>query len=157
MENSKFKILLEEHLKRVQKKLQFSSQTFQQKATEHDQDKIFNPQINKVYEERFEKLKEIPFGTKEYLDYERKHFTEAHSLHGQQRHHFYSKYNKLKDINLFDMIEAIIDISESAKQYGNNELLSSFKSKGLYDYDLEELINNTLLFLEKDDKNNENK
>lgn len=152
MEKSEFKVMFEEHLKRVKNKLVKSSNILINKALVHDQDKIFSPTINEVYEKHFKKLKQIPFGTKEYFEYEQKYFKEAHKSHAQQRHHFYSKYNQETDIDLFDMIEAIIDISESAKQYGSRiSPIESLKNKGVCNYDLEELIMNTVERLEQSD------
>lgn len=143
-----FNEMFEEHLKLIRKKLLLSSNELVERAFNHDSDKIFNPTVNKAYENKFPELKKIPFGTTEYFDFEKKYFDDAHQIHAQNRHHFYSHRNSLKDVNLFDMIEAIIDISESSKQYGNSKYKEAFERKGLYDYNLKELIDNTIEYLQ---------
>ncbi len=147
---NEFEKLLFEHLKLIHKKLEQSSNEMLKRAQEHDMDKLQNPIINETYIEHFTKLKNIPFGTQEYFNYEKENFEAAHQLHAQNRHHYYSKKNKLEDINLFDVLEAIIDISQSAKQYGDFDgYKKSLKNKQIFNYELEELIVNTVNYLEK--------
>lgn len=149
-EDLEFQELLEIHLNLIHEKLDFSINELKKRKQEHDQDKTKNPQIQKVYQKHFAELKKLEFGTKEYFAYEKKYFQQAHYLHAQNRHHFYSQYNQLNDINLFDLLEAIIDISQSAKQYGDFENYQrSLQQKEIYNYDLKELINNTITYLNK--------
>lgn len=143
-----FDQMLDKHLLMVKDKLIKSSDELLKRAQEHDIDKFENKDIYKTYKEHFPKLKKIPFGTEEYYKYEKEHFDNAHQIHAQNRHHFYSHRNNLDDINLFDLIEAIIDISQSSIQYGNEEgYKKSLKDKGILNYELEELVVNTIEFL----------
>lgn len=147
-----FKTLLNQHLEMVDKKLVLSSMILCERAVEHDKDKIFNPIVYAAYNKYFPELKKIPFGTEEYKNFEKKYFDQAHQIHAQNRHHFYSPRNHLDDINLFDLIEAIIDISESSRQYGEfKNYKNALRAKGVYDYDLEEMINNTVEYLNSRD------
>ncbi len=145
-----FNTMHQEHLRRIQNKLNKAGNELIYRGEVHDQDKTENKTVNKAYEEHFAKLKEIEFGTEQYKQYELDHFNKAHEIHAQNRHHFYSHRNNIDDINLLDMIEAIVDISESSKQYGNGDYIESMRSKGLFDYSLEELIINTIKHLEDD-------
>ncbi len=132
--NDNFTPLINEMIKRIQ---------------DHDMDKIYNPTIYNIYAEHFIHLKQIPFSTQEYLDYEKKYFWDAHMLHAQNRHHFYSKKNyEVTDPNLIDLIEAIIDIYVSNLQYNDttsvDSILDVLKTKGILDISLETYIKNTL-------------
>ncbi len=148
--NNDFDELIKYHKEKMEEKLLFVSEEFSKRSKEHDNDKIENKEVYNVYKEYFPKLKKFPFGSKEYNDFERKYFDKAHQIHAQNRHHFYSNRNNLEDVNLFDLIEVIIDISESAKQYGDyNKTMESLKNKQILNYDLEELIKNTLEYLNK--------
>lgn len=145
-----FDELINYHRKKMEQQLLLVSKEFEKRAKEHDLDKLENEEIYNVYKEHFPKLKKIQYGTDEYFKYERKHFEKAHQIHAQNRHHYYSPRNNLEDINLFDLIEAIIDISESAKQYGDfQKVRESIKNKKILDYELEELIKNTIKYLNK--------
>ncbi len=149
MEQS-FDELFKYHKEKMEEKLMVASEEFAKRAKEHDNDKLENKEIYDTYKEHFPKLKKIPFGTREYLAYEKENFDNAHQIHAQNRHHFYSRRNNLNDINLFDLMEVIIDISESAKQYGDeSKIMESLKSKQVLNYEIEELIQNTIEYLKK--------
>ncbi len=149
MEQS-FDELFKYHKEKMEEKLLFASKEFAKRAKEHDNDKLENKDIYDTYKEFFPRLKEIPFGKREYFAYEKEHFDNAHQIHAQNRHHFYSRRNNLDDINLFDLMEVVIDISESAKQYGyESKIMDSLKNKQVLNYDLEELIYNTIEYFKK--------
>jgi hypothetical protein len=83
----------------------------------HDHDKFYDPYMVETYEEHFEKLKQIPWGTVEYKEYEKQHFSKAHLMHAQQPHHF-NDSRSLYDIpNLMDVIELVADIKASYDEY----------------------------------------
>lgn len=147
--DNEFEQMLEEHITRVQRTLVKASDELLKRAKEHDQDKLQNPIVYKTYKEHFPILKQIPFGTYKYKQYELTNFEDAHQIHAQNRHHFYSSRNKDIKPNIFDILEAIIDISESSKQYGKGEYKQSLKNKGIYDYSLEDIIDQTLEMLDK--------
>ncbi len=124
------------------------------RTQEHDMDKLLDSRVSQVYEEHFPKLKQIPFGTEEYLAYEHEFFWDAHMIHAQNRHHYYSeKNNQVKDPNIIDLLEAVVDIYVSNKQYNDNpninDIIETMNKKGILDYSLEEYIANTLENLEK--------
>lgn len=121
------------------------------KANSHDNDKIEEGYVNDVYQEHFPKLKQIEFGTPEYRNYELEHFKLAHREHAQNRHHYYNPLNTAKDIDLFDLLEAIVDIRQSQRQYSEYSIdfiMETFKNKGVLELDIERLAYNTLLKLE---------
>ncbi len=122
------------------------------RADEHDIDKQSPGFVRYVYDEHFPTLKKIEFGTKEYKQYEKEHFAEAHRLHAQNRHHYYNPLNEVDDIDLFDLLEAIVDIKQSQKQYSDYQIdliMKTFKEKGVLNLDLEKLAYNTILRIEK--------
>ena len=150
MQNDDFEIMLDKHLSLVKKQLLLCSKEMQKRALEHDQDKLNDININQTYKKYFPELKKIPFGTEEYFEFEKIHFLEAHKKHAQNRHHYYSSKSKVKDVNLFDILEAIIDISQSSKQYNNScSVEESLRKKNIFDYELEEIICNTINYLEE--------
>ncbi len=127
------------------------------RSQEHDMDKLLDSNVAKVYIEHFPKLKQIPFASQEYLDYEHNHFWDAHMSHAQNRHHFYSSKNKeVNDPNLIDLMEAVVDIYVSNKQYNEtaniHDVMQTFKDKGILDIKLEDYILNTLEYIDKKEK-----
>lgn len=124
-------------------------------ALTHDNDKVEPGYVNEVYQEHFPTLKAIEFGTPEYRQYELEHFKQAHAMHSQNRHHYYNPLNEIEDINLFDLLEAIVDIRQSQRQYSEYDIdfiMTTFKNKGVLELDVEKLAYNTLLKLEEIDE-----
>lgn len=124
-------------------------------AETHDNDKVESGYIRDVYDTHFPTLKKIEFGSPEYKQYELQYFKEAHRLHAQNRHHYYNPINQHQDIDLFDFLEAIIDIRQSQRQYSDYDLgkiMDTFKSKGVLELDVESLALNTLKRLEQLDE-----
>ncbi len=124
------------------------------RSQEHDLDKLYDPRIFKTYQEHFPLLKKIEFGTEEYLKYEHDYFYQAHMLHAQKRHHFYSpKNNQTNDPDILDLLEAVVDIYVSNKQYNQGAttktVMDVLKTKGVFDVTLEEFVKNTIEKLEK--------
>ncbi|MFV0247229.1 MAG: DUF5662 family protein [Mycoplasmatales bacterium] len=152
---TKFEELLKEHKQNVTNRLSFIEKDIHNRAISHDMDKITDPVQYEAYSKHFVALKKIPFGSEEYYTFEKENFNDAHENHAQNRHHFYSKKNKGMDTNLLDLLEAIVDISESQKQYDNDDLNKTkeyFSKKGLYDLNIEKLIDNTLLYINDTDE-----
>lgn len=155
---SQFKKLLNVHLLEVHKDLAKIITEINYRSNNHDLDKLFDSRIYDVYNLHFETLKSIEFGTKQYYDYEAKYFKDAHKLHAQNRHHFYSKFNKQKDTNLIDLIEAVVDINASVKQYSSNDvetksMESIMKKLGDTELTIDELILNTIKWINESENN----
>ncbi len=153
---SEFKQMLSVHRELMNQSMNEIIKELVERTQKHDMDKLLDPRVAEVYEEHFPKLKQIPFGTEEYLAYEHQHFWNAHMIHAQKRHHFYSEKNKeVSDPNIIDLLEAVVDIYVSNKQYNENpkidEILLTMEKKGILDYSLEEYIKNTLESIDKRD------
>lgn len=123
------------------------------RSQEHDLDKLYDPRIFKVYQKHFPELKKIEFGTEEYLKYEHDNFYQAHMLHAQKRHHFYSSKNQeTTDPNLIDLLEVVVDIYVSNKQYNKTAnkqtVMDALEMKGVFNVDLKEFVENTVDKLE---------
>lgn len=120
-------------------------------AANHDNDKVESGYIRDTYDQYFPALKAIEFGTAEYKQFEQTHFKKAHKMHAQNRHHYYNPLNLNQDTDLFDFLEAIVDIRQSQRQYSDydiNKIMKTFKDKGVLDLNIEELAYNTLIRLE---------
>lgn len=151
-----FEELIKLHKQMVESDMNLAVSYLKEKAITHDNDKVEPGYVRDVYVEHFPKLKQIPFGTKEYRAYELAHFKKAHALHTQNRHHFYNHLENADDTDLFDLLEAIIDIKQSQKQYADYDLktiMKTFKDKEVLSLDLELLAYNTM---KKLDELNEN-
>lgn len=154
---SEFKQMLKQHKTLLNENINIVINELITRSQEHDMDKLYDPRVASVYEKHFADLKKIPFGTAQYLEYEREYFTQAHMLHAQARHHFYSSKNKkVNDPNLIDLLEAVIDIYVSNKQYNDeldiDSIIKTMKIKGLMKVSLEEYIYNTIKNLEQNEK-----
>lgn len=155
---TEFDKLIKVHKQMIESDFENICEYLRTKAVVHDNDKIEEGYVNSVYEEHFPKLKQIEFGTEEYVAYERNHFAKAHYLHSQNRHHYYNPNNELDDIDLFDLIEAIVDMKQSQKQYSQFDmdiLLKTFYDKGTLDLDLESLVINTVMRIESLNETND--
>ncbi len=149
---TKFEEMIMRHKQMVADHCDLAANYIHQKGQNHDNDKIEPGIVKEIYDEHFPVLKQIEFQTPQYVAYEREHFTSAHRLHAQNRHHYYSQYNDLNDIDLFDVLEAIIDIKQSQKQYSTysyQKLLETFQTKGVLDLDIEQLVMNTVKCLDR--------
>ncbi len=149
---SEFEEMISLHRLRVSNEISTVCDHLLQRANDHDNDKLDNKEIYEIYNEFFPELKKLKFGSDEYKKFEQAHFKNAHKLHAQNRHHYYSKYNQCDNINLFDILEAIIDIRQSQKQYSNYEIDAVMKTiinKGALNINLEDVVYNTLLQLEE--------
>ncbi|WOO87275.1 DUF5662 family protein [Mollicutes bacterium LVI A0039] len=149
---SNFQKMISTHKAMIEKEYAAVCDYMQTTAKNHDNDKTEEGYVKGIYEEHFPTLKTFEFGSKEYKQYEQAHFKEAHRQHVQNRHHFYSVDNTQEDTDLFDLLEAIIDIRLSQRQYSNYDIdviMQTFKNKGVLDLNIEELARNTLLKLEQ--------
>lgn len=145
-----FRQMLETHLNLVHGDMNKCILNFMEKSQTHDVDKIFNNDVFSVYDQHFTKLKKIPFGTSEYLQYEQTHFPSAHSIHAQNDHHYYSHYNNSTKPNILDLLEVIIDINASNKQYGDADIeivMDVLNKKGVLDISMDVFVRNTIEFL----------
>lgn len=148
---SNFEQMISTHKSMINQDYQNICKFLQEQANQHDNDKIEPGYIKDVYDEHFPSLKQIEFNTAEYKEYERTHFKQAHALHAQNRHHYYNPLNQIEDINLFDLLEAIVDIRQSQRQYADysiERIMETFKDKGVLELDIEKLAYNTLQKLE---------
>lgn len=153
MDTNNFQALLNSHLKLVRYDMNKVVLKMVEKSQTHDLDKVFNPIVFNIYSEHFPELKKIPFGTEEYKMFEKTHFPEAHEIHAQNDHHYYSHRNTQTKPNLLDLLEAVIDINASDKQYGNSDcdyVLQVLKDKKVLDVDIEEFVKNTLDLLNEE-------
>lgn len=147
-----FEKMISTHKQMINSDFENVCQYLSHKAEVHDDDKVKPGYVNDVYQEHFPELKKIEFNTPEYKEYEREHFTEAHKLHAQNRHHYYNPLNTTDDIDLFDLLEAIIDVRQSQKQYSEysiERIMHTFEDKGVLELDIEKLAYNTLRKLEE--------
>ncbi|MGL4589831.1 MAG: DUF5662 family protein [Mycoplasmatales bacterium] len=148
---TEYEKMLFEHRKRVEKALTEIQHDIEARKQNHDLDKIENPEIYEVYNEHFPILKTIPFGTKEYKQYEADYFSNAHYLHVQNRHHFYDHRNTTTKPNLLDILEALVDIRESIKQYdeyNTESAIEVLKRKKIDQLSLAEVVENTIRYLD---------
>ncbi len=149
---TEFEKMINVHKRNIETELNIVCNEFLKRAKEHDNDKVEPGIVNDIYNEHFPTLKTIEFGTAEYLAYEKKYFIKAHELHAQNRHHYYSKYNTIDDVNLFDVIEALVDIRQSQKQYADyshEKIVKTLIDKEVVNLDIKQLIVNTVLKLEE--------
>ena len=150
MENE-FRKLLDTHLNMVRNDLNTCVIDIIKRSQTHDLDKIFDHNQNIVYEHHFPTIKKIEFGSQEYIDYHHKYFYHSSVLHSQNDHHFYSKHNQVTKPNLIDLLEAVIDINASNKQYSNKgfeQTIAICEQKGIFEIDIKEYVYNTLKMLE---------
>lgn len=150
-----FKQMISLHKQMIKADFENVSQYLLTIGDSHDNDKVEAGYVNDVYEEHFPVLKQIEFGSPEYKAYELKHFKQAHAKHAQNRHHYYNPLNEASDTDLFDVLEAIIDIRQSQRQYSDysiDYIMKTFKDKGVLELDIEKLAYNTLLKLEELDE-----
>lgn len=130
----------------------------------HDNDKITNDLIFEPYDMYNNELRRAGFGSERYKHILKNELGEAADLHAQNRHHFYAKAHACQtDVNIFDVIEALIDIKSAIERYDDHSpeevqlLLKNSMQRILSEQTLDTVIENTIdYFYEKNgEKNND--
>lgn len=120
----------------------------------HDNDKITNDIIFNAYDAHNNTLRQSGFGSEKYRSIMQNELAEAAFVHAQNRHHFYARaHQQNTDVNLFDLIETIVDIKSSIERYDldseDDALLQLKKAMTpiLEKQSLDSIVNNTIDYI----------
>jgi len=150
MENN-FKAKCEtfKHIKRVNELLIRFSQELLNRAIEHDLSKLEPPEAE-LFESITEKLSTVKFDSPEYHDGLKQLGPALEHHYANNSHHPQHYKGGIKDMNLFDICEMLLDWKASAeRQNGGNINMSLEKNQERFGYsdELKAILKNTLPFL----------
>ena len=137
------------HVKKVGDRINLVIQVLQKKAMKHDESKFLEPEFSN-YSKRFINLHNITYGSKEYkkslkgLDSTIKHHYNNNDHHPE----YYT--NGIKDMNLMDLIEMLMDWWAATEKHDDGNIFHSLEiSKKRFGYsdDLDQILKNTINFL----------
>lgn len=120
----------------------------------HDNDKVTNDIIFSAYDAHNNTLRQSDFGSEKYRSIMQNELAEAAFIHAQNRHHFYAKaHQQDTDVNIFDLIETIVDIKSSIERYDSDsedDVCSQLKKameRILEKQSLDCIVNNTIDYI----------
>ncbi|MBW4512194.1 MAG: hypothetical protein KME64_37730 [Scytonematopsis contorta HA4267-MV1] len=140
-----------EHIALVQRLLMSAQIEFARRIVTHDQSKLHSPEWE-MYREMTHKLASVPYGSVEYealrqemLDGALKHHFE-HNRHHPEHHE-----NGINGMNLFDVLEMVIDWVAATKYRADSDISKSIeinRERFGISPQLEEIIRNTVPWIE---------
>ena len=112
------------HIKRVNELLLFASGELQRRAVEHDRTKLEDPEKS-VFAEYTAKLKDCTYGSDEYKGYleQMAPALKHHYLHN--RHHPEHFVRGVENMNLFDLIEMVVDWKSASERHEDGDIYRS--------------------------------
>ncbi len=139
---------IKKHIKSVQFKLFLIMSEIQKRLESHDDSKLHSPEL--PLWEAMDKEPKYPYGSKEYIDKQKRYYAVFKHHYACNRHHPEHFENGIKDMNLVDLIEMLADwisykdslsITEAielvyvqAKRFGFSDETISYMVNTLVDY-----------------------
>lgn len=114
------------HIRRVNSLLISASCELLKRAKYHDQTKLSSPE-KEVFDEYTDRLKECTYGSEEYHN-NLKHMRAALDHHYENNSHHPEHYaDGIDGMNLFDLIEMILDWKAASERHNNGDIRKSLE------------------------------
>ena len=143
------------HIRRVMELMKICSNHIEQKAINHDSDKINNPVEKALFDEYTPKLKSCTYGSNEYKKY-LEGLKEGLTIHyANNRHHPEHFENGIRGMNLLDLIEMMCDWKAASERHADGDIYRSLEinqNRFGYSDELKEIMKNTIDFIIKRDE-----
>jgi len=146
--NSKFMTM--RHIETVRNGLTEVVKELLDRAIDHDQTKLEEPEVG-YYDQATPKLRGITYGSPEYKAIMKEIKPAIDHHQGNNRHHPEYFKNGVKEMNLVDLIEMIVDWKAASMRHGDGDIMKSIKmNKERFGYsdELEQIFLNTVKWLE---------
>lgn len=112
------------HIKRVAQLLGNVNKNLIDRAANHDSTKLEDPE-KALFDEYTPKLKHCTYGSDEYNDYLKKLKVALDHHYAKFRHHPEYFSNGIKDMNLIDLLEMIIDWKAASERHTDGDIFKS--------------------------------
>ena len=149
MSESKFKTM--RHIETVRNYLQAAQRELMWRSQNHDQSKLESPEVE-IFEIYTSKLRGTTYGSDEYKKHMKEMKVAIDHHNSVNRHHPEYFENGLEEMNLFDLMEMIIDWRCAGLRHADGDILKSLeinkKRFGMSD-ELHDILLRTIKYLEK--------
>jgi hypothetical protein len=139
------------HIKRVSQLLGNISKDLNYRGVIHDYTKLQEPE-KPLYDKYTPKLKDCTYMSDEYKSYLKGLNVALVHHYANNRHHPEHFDNGIKDMNLIDILEMLIDWKASSERHDNGDILKSIeinKERFGYSDELANLMVNTIKYMEE--------
>lgn len=112
---------------------------------QHDQSKLESPEVE-VFEEFTPKLRDTTYGSKQYMTYLREMGPAITHHHAHNRHHPEYFTDRIKGMNLVDLIEMLCDWKSATLRHNDGDLTKSIEmnqKRFKYSDDVKQILLNT--------------
>jgi hypothetical protein len=137
------------HIKRVSELLNNISKDLNYRGIVHDRTKLEEPE--KTYFDKYTpKLKTCTYMSDEYKSYLKELNVALTHHYSNNRHHPEHFKNGIKDMNLIDIIEMLMDWKASSERHDDGDIIRSIevnKERFGYSEEIENLMKNTIKYM----------
>lgn len=135
------------HIKRVNELLTFAATELLERGTRHDDSKLKEPE--KEYFDRLTpKLADTTYGSEEYISYLAELYPALQHHYKKNSHHPEHYSNGINGMDLFDVLEMLLDWKASTERHNDGNILVSLeKNKTRFNIDkqLYDILYNTIV------------
>jgi hypothetical protein len=120
----------------------------------HDQSKLESPEVE-VFEEYTPKLRKSIYGSDEYMQYLKEMQVALHHHHGANRHHPEHFGNGIADMNMFDLLEMLVDWKAAGMRHNDGDIYESLEinqKRFGYSDEMKVLLKRTIVAIEDQGK-----
>ena len=139
-----------EHIANVRRYILYCINELNERAKDHDHDKIDNPTEKALFDEYTPKLRNCTYGSEEY-QYYLENLKEGLAIHyANNRHHPEHFENGMKGMNLIDIVEMLCDWKAASERHADGDIFKSIEinqKRFGYSEDIKWLLRNTATLL----------
>ena len=117
------------HIERVRNLLNKAAVELLTRGEKHDQSKLEPPEVE-WFTEYTAKLATTTFGSDEYNQYKKEMTVALEHHYANNRHHPEHFKNGINDMNLFDLVEMLLDWKAASERHNDGNILKSIEYNG---------------------------
>lgn len=136
------------HIKRVNELMLFSSIELMNRSIVHDDSKLQSPE-KEIFDEYTPKLKDTTYGSDEYKQYLKEMNIALDHHYKHNSHHPEHYKNGINDMDLFDLIEMLIDWKAASERHEDGSIFKSIeinKERFKISDQLAQILRNTIVY-----------
>lgn len=148
MSNAKYETM--RHIETVRNYLNGVIRLFMERAERHDQSKLEYPEVT-IFEEYTPKLKTCTYGSEEYHQNLREMNVAVEHHYLMNRHHPEHFKNGIESMNMFDLIEMLVDWKSASLRHTDGDIWDSIeKNQKRFGYsdEMKLLLRRTMSYIE---------
>jgi len=147
------------HIQHVSAYLSLCASELLKRGIEHDASKLREPEAS-IFDEYTPRLKGLTYGSVEYYACMKEMQTAINHHQLNNRHHpeFYCSDDNISEMNLFDLMEMIVDWLAATKRHADGDIYRSIehnKTRFKISKQVEALLSNTVHYITQKEKKND--